>query len=168
LQAQGPMIPVIAAGFPTPDGTIIPRSPFEAFSSGRFNRAPILTGLVADEQAFFLEEPTTGVPLTADGFSRYLKSFGAANAGALAAAYPLSAYASPSLAEIAAAEGYKVCMARTLDRMWSRYVPVYAYQFDDRSAPSYFGKVSYPMGAYHTAELQFLFPLFHGGQGQPH
>ena len=24
------------------------------------------------------------------------------------------------------------------------------------------------MGAYHTAELQYLFPLFHGGQGTPH
>ncbi|WP_158913253.1 carboxylesterase/lipase family protein [Caulobacter sp. S45] len=168
LKAQGPMIPLVAAGFPTADGTVITASPFEAFGSGRFNRVPILTGLVGDEQAFFLDELNGASPLTAEGFAHYLQSFGAEDAPALQAAYPLTAYASPSLAEIAAAEGYKACMARTLDRMWSRRVPVYAYQFDDRTAPSYFGSVSYPMGAYHTAELQFLFPGFHGGQGSAH
>ena len=48
-------------------------------------------------------------------------------------------------------------------------VPVYAYQFDDRNAPSYFPPVSFPTGAYHTADIQFLFPFFHGGPlGIPH
>jgi len=168
LQSQGPIIPVVAAGFPVADGTVITHSPFEAFGSGQFNRVPILTGLVADEQAFFLDEPNTGVVLTVDGFDRYLQSFGAENAAALTATYPVSAYPSPSEAEIAAAQGYKVCMARTLDRMWSLHTPVYAYQFDDRATPSYFPKVSYPMGAFHTAELEFLFPRFHGGQGASH
>jgi para-nitrobenzyl esterase len=84
------------------------------------------------------------------------------------AKYPLESYPSPSLTEIAMAQGAKACTARILDLQWSKYAPLYAYQFEDRTAPSYFPEVSYPMRAYHTAELQYLFPLFRGGQGTSH
>jgi para-nitrobenzyl esterase len=154
--------------FPTVDGTIIPRKALEAFTGGFFNQVPIMTGLVAEEQAYFLSEPNTGKVLTAEEFQRYAASFGPAHTQTLLAKYPLANYASPSLAEVAMAQGFKACTARLLDRQWSKYVPVYAYQFEDRTAPSYFRSVSYPMRAYHTAELQYLFPLFHGGQGTPH
>jgi carboxylesterase type B len=65
-------------------------------------------------------------------------------------------------------QGSKACTVRLLNREWAKYVPVYAYEFRDRTAPSYLPTVSYPMGAYHTAELLYLFPLFHGGLGTPH
>ena len=42
-------------------------------------------------------------------------------------------------------------------------VPVYAYEFDDRSAPWYFPKLSFPHGAAHTIDIQFLFNNWHGG-----
>ena len=64
--------------------------------------------------------------------------------------------------------GNKACIARQFDRWWSQYVPVYAYQFDDETAPSYFPPVSYPTRAFHTSELEYIFTLFHGGQGRPH
>ena len=94
--------------------------------------------------------------------------FGAPHKDKLLAKYPLADYPSASLAEIAMAQGAKACTARLLDQQWAKYVPVYAYQFEDRTAPSYFPEVSYPMRAYHTAELQYLFPLFRGGQGTSH
>ncbi len=28
--------------------------------------------------------------------------------------------------------------------------------------------MSYPTRAFHTSELEYIFPLFHGGQGRPH
>jgi para-nitrobenzyl esterase len=155
----------VVPDFPAVDGTVITHAALEAFSEGLFNRVPIMTGLVHDEQGFFLQEPNTHKPLTADEFARYAASYGAAHAQTLLAKYPLASYPSPSLAEIAMAQGAKACTARLLDRTWAKYVPVYAYQFDDRTAPSYFPEVSYPMRAYHTAELQFLFPQFRGGQG---
>jgi para-nitrobenzyl esterase len=158
----------VVPDFPTVDGTVITHTALEAFSQGLFNRVPIMTGLVADEQAYFLPEPNTRTVLTADQFERYAAALGAAHKEKLLAKYPLASYASPSLAEIAMAQGFKACTARLLDRQWAKYVPVYAYQFDERTAPSYFPAVSYPMRAYHTAELQYLFPLFHGGQGTPH
>jgi para-nitrobenzyl esterase len=77
----------------------------------------------------------------------YAASFGTEHAEALLAKYPPANYASPSLAEIAMAQGMKSCVARLLDRQWSKYVPVYAYEFADRTAPSYFPDLSYPMRA---------------------
>jgi para-nitrobenzyl esterase len=127
-----------------------------------------MNGLVEDEQAFFLPEANTHKALTSDDVKDYAASFGSAHTDTLLSKYPLASYASPSLAEIAMAQGMKSCVARLLDRQWAKYVPVYAYEFDDRTAPSYFPDLSYPMRAYHTAELQYLFPLFHGGQGTPH
>ena len=152
------------------DGHIITGDPYEQFRSGTFNRVPIMTGLVADEQAFFLPEISGGppVPLTVSDFNEYVSTFGAANTDAIHTAYPLASYASPSLAEIAVAQGSKACIARTFDREWSQYVPVYAYQFDDETAPSYFPPVSYPTRAFHTSELLYIFPLFRGGQGTAH
>lgn len=168
LSNQKFLVALIAPDFPVVDGTIITDTAFDAFSKGQFNRVPILTGLVRDEQAFFLPEANTGVPLSAESFNRDLASFGAANTAKLSAQYPLPSYPSPSLADIALQQGFKACTARQLDRAWAQYVPVFAYQFNDRTAPSYFHELSYPMRAYHTSELQYLFPLFHGGQGTPH
>lgn len=167
LDHQAPIVKHVT-DFPSVDGTVITHQALEAFSKGEFNQVPILTGLVRDEQAFFLPEANTHKPLTADDFGRYAASFGAEHATALLSKYPLASYASASFAEIAMAQGAKSCTARLLDRQWVKYVPVYAYEFDDRTAPSYFPDVSYPMRAYHTSELQYLFPLFHGGQGTPH
>jgi para-nitrobenzyl esterase len=164
LAHQGGILGVVP-DFPSIDGSIITRAALDAFESGQFNRVPIMTGLVRDEQAFFLPEANTKKPLTADEFMRYTISYGAAHKDKLLAKYPLADYLSPSLAEIAMAQGAKACTARLLDRTWSKYVPVYAYEFADRTAPSYFPDVSYPMRAYHTSELQYLFPHFRGGQG---
>jgi len=153
--------------YPSVDGTVVTKTAFEAYNGGHFNRVPILAGVVQDEQAFFLPELSTRKPLTADEFDAFAKSFGAKHVEKLLNKYPLAEYPSPSLAEIAMAQGLKSCTARLLDRTWAKYVPVYAYEFRDRTAPSYFPAMSYPMKAYHTSELQYLFPLFHGGQGTP-
>jgi para-nitrobenzyl esterase len=153
--------------YPAVDGTIITKTAFESYSTGRFNRVPILTGVVQDEQAFFLPEIRTHKPLTADEYKAYADTFGAKHAETILNKYSLSKYPSPSLAEIGMAQGLKSCTARLLDRTWSKYVPVYGYEFRDHTAPSYFPAMSYPMKAYHTSELQYLFPLFHGGQGTP-
>ena len=155
--------------FPSVDGAIITDNAPHAFRTGNFNHVPIMTGLVQDEQSYFVPEVLTGAPpLTADGYDKFLSAFGAAHKDALARKYPLSSYESPTLAEIAVAQNFKACTARLLDHGWSRTVPVYAYEFRDRTAPSYYPPKSFPMRAYHTSELQYLFPLFHGGQGTPH
>lgn len=167
LAHQGGIVKYVT-DFPSVDGTVITHAALDAFSTGSFNRVPILTGLVKDEQGFFIPEANTHKPLTKDDVDRYAASFGTQHTVALLDKYPLANYDSPSLAEIAMAQGAKSCTARLLDRQWSKYVPVYAYEFDDRTAPSYFSDLSYPMRAYHTSELQYIFPLFRGGGGTAH
>jgi para-nitrobenzyl esterase len=168
LKSQGKIVSFLSTRFPVVDGTVVTLNAADAFESGQFNRVPIMNGLVRDEQAFFMPEMNTGVARTSADYDRLLTSFGEQHATALRSRYPLANYESPSLAEIALEQDLKVCTARYLDRNWARFVPVFAYQFNDRTAPSYFKPVSFPMRAYHTAELQYLFPLFHGGQGMPH
>lgn len=169
LKYQRKIAGYLGTHYPVTDGTIVTHTAQQAFETGAFNRVPIVNGLVADEQAFFMPEILLNAPpLTAAGYEHFLDAFGTANRALLHADYPLNAYANPSEAEIAAAQDLKICTARYLDRNWSKFVPVYAYSFDDRHAPSYLPPVSYRMGAYHTAELQYLFPLFHGGAGTAH
>lgn len=168
FEHQAPVVHLVTE-FPSADGTIITDDAPHAYRTGNFNHVPILTGLVQDEQSFFMPETQRGAPpLTADGYEKFLGSMGAAHKVALAQKYPMSKYESPSLAEIAVAQKFKACTARLLDNDWTKYVSVYAYEFRDRTAPSYYPPTSFPMRAYHTAELLYLFPLFHGGQGTPH
>lgn len=43
-------------------------------------------------------------------------------------------------------------------------VPLYAYEFRDQTAPSMFPELpDFKPMAYHTADLQYQFPGFHGG-----
>src|SRR5690349_6335210 len=58
------------------------------------------------------------------------------------------------------------CPARRFIRSASKNgVPIYVYEFKDRKAPQYFQPVSYPYGAAHTLDLQYIFPGYHGAQG---
>src|SRR5262249_51824835 len=82
------------------------------------------------------------------------------------ALYPLKAYPSPSLAYNAVGSDSLVCQARHLNHLLAANVPsvpLYAYEFQDRKAPWYFPKLSFPALASHTIDIQFLFPLWHGG-----
>ena len=152
------------------DGTTVTEHPGAAIAAGHSARVPLITGFTSQEQAFGLaaREMTQG-PLTAEDYPKDIPIYlGRAHADRILAAYPLSDYPSPSLAEIAAVQGARACTSRWLAAASARWAPTFAYEFDDATAPSYFPKASFPMGAYHTAELQYLFPLFKGGLGTAH
>jgi len=164
IKFQDPILKYVTE-YPSADGTIITQPAAASYESGNFNRVPIITGLVQDEQSFFMGELRGDKPMTADGYAKYVLTYGSENKAAIEAAYPLDKYESPSLAAIDVAQGAKVSTARMLAREWSKYVPVYLYEFRDRTVPSYYPTMSFPMRAYHTAELLYLFPGFRGGRG---
>jgi para-nitrobenzyl esterase len=168
LDHQRELVTQAAAYFFVLDGATLSQAPLQAFRDGLFNKVPVINGLTADEQAYFLPEASSGIPLTRADYVSWAKALGGDAAQAIVDRYPVDTYGSPSLAEIAAAQDSKRCVALKLDSVLSTSVPVYAYEFADRQAPSYFPERSYPMGAFHTAELQYLFPLFHGARGQTH
>jgi para-nitrobenzyl esterase len=174
------------------DGMILPIQADQAWTTGQFNRVPIINGTVEDEGSFSatLHEYFSGQPLTAAGYTNLVTgiytgninifngpsgiagvppNYPAGTAAKVLAQYPLAAYASPSLAEIAVLTDTEACRVRHLNHLLSQWVPLYAYEFRDRNAPWYFPPLSFPHGAAHTIDLQFLFPLWHGGpMGTPH
>jgi len=168
---------------PMVDGTIIPRTPVEAWTSGQFNHVPVLGGNVQDEANFSIgiTEYFSGppqAPMTEADFTRLLTTiysgpsgpggsganYPAGTVAAVLAHYPLGNYASAALAYDAASTDPGACRALKVDQLLSKWVPVYAYEFNYQNAPYYFPKMPgfQPLAA-HTIDIQFLFPLWHGG-----
>jgi para-nitrobenzyl esterase len=75
--------------------------------------------------------------------------------------YPLSSYPSPGVALGASGtDGIFACPERNAVRLLSQFVTSYAYEFNDEDAPDLFsplGLATFPLRAYHGAELQYLF-----------
>jgi para-nitrobenzyl esterase len=166
-----PASAVVAAGrtgiTPNVDGKVLPRTVQQAFSSGQFNRVPVVEGSNHDEWALFVAatELATGTPLTAAGYVAAIQStLGAplAQAQALAAAYPLSAFASPALALTAVGtDAIFACNSRVSAKLLSAWVPTWQYEFNDPAAPNvFFPTASFPLRSYHAAEIQYLFGSF--------
>jgi para-nitrobenzyl esterase len=146
-----------------PDGTIIPMQPGEAWQSGRFNRMPIMTGIVRDEGNFgiAISEYFSGPPQAAMTPEQYA----AAVTGAKAEQYPLSNYGNnPQIAYGHVTTDPTACTALKAIDLMSGYVPTYGYEFAYQNAPWYFPKMPgfQPLAA-HTVDIQFLFPGYHGG-----
>jgi para-nitrobenzyl esterase len=152
---------------PNVDGKVLPRTVQQAFTSGRFNRVPVVEGSNHDEWALFVaaNELATGAPLTAAGYVAAIQStlgVPAAQAQALAAAYPLSSFASPSLALTAlGTDAIFACNSRLSAKLLSGFVPTFQYEFNDPAAPNvFFPTASFPLRSYHAAEIQYLFGNF--------
>ena len=171
------------------DGTIVPITPEQAWSTGRFNHMPIMGGNTRDERTFSsgITEYFSGPPqepLSAEDYTASVTRAYSGNAGPgntppayppgtvekVLAEYPLSNYPSPFLADDAAFTDPGACRGLHVSNLLSKSVPVYSYQFDYRDAPYYFPEMpGFDPLAAHTIDIQFLFPLWHGGElGVPH
>ena len=144
----------------TQDGALLPLEPADAFATGRFNQVPMIIGTTHDEfrlavaQVFDLR----GHPLTGGAYALVVAALAGAHAPAILAEYPLRDYASPDLAFATIWTDYGFsCPSRTMTRLLAPQLPVFAYEFDDIAAPSPFTDPYMPMGAYHTAELLYVF-----------
>jgi para-nitrobenzyl esterase len=164
----------------TQDGTVLPSRFTTAIANGQFNHMPIMSGWVEDESNFGLgiTEYFSGpprVPASVANYNARIAAFGSANfppgtEAQAAALYPLANYASPQLALDAIGTDSTACAQRHTNNLFASQVPVYEYEFDDRTAPSYFPVMpGFEPLAYHTADIQYLFPGWHGGpDGIPH
>jgi para-nitrobenzyl esterase len=156
------------------DGTVIRQSWHSAIGSGAFNRVPVMIGTNHDELRVFLAEnyDYAGAPLTAANYPVEIASFLSLPVDhpfvdfLVNVAYPLGNYPPPSMSPSLAAGALETdilvaCPGRNVDIALSQYVPTYAYEFNDRNAPLYPPLVpaSFPLGAYHGADTQYLFAL---------
>lgn len=150
------------------DGEIVPRQIRDGLGAGQFHRVPVLRGMTRTEHSWFLglEELGSGRPLTAANYrTRLTALFGDAAADVLAE-YPLDQYPSPSSAlATVLTDANWITGERDCVQAMSRYVDVFAYQFDVPDTRISTPAVSFPYDSAHTADLQYLFPTFHGATG---
>ena len=153
------------------DGTVLPTTYAESFKAGTFNKVTLINGNTRDEWrwAVGFVENGSGKPMTADAYPAALSGYyGETLAEKVARAYPLTEYDTPSEAFGAAVtDSLFACTGRAANRWIAAHMPVYAYEFADRTAPSYLEPTSFPLGAAHTYELPYLFEGYHGGAGLP-
>src|SRR5262249_52679401 len=151
---------------PNLDGNLLPQSIGTAFASGQFNHVPVIEGSTHDEWRLFvaLNQEFVSGPLTPAQYPAAIASTLGIPAAALPLflpQYPLANYPSPSIALGAlGTDGIFACNARISAQLLSAHVPTFEYEFNDANAPQLFlPPVSFPYGAYHASELQYLFPL---------
>jgi para-nitrobenzyl esterase len=166
LAAQGSFGTACCAVLPVNDGHVLTTNIKDAIRSGHFNRVPIFAVTDRDEdrwfQAFFGE--LGGQPvLTAADYPTQLKALYPTIAGALETTYPLKDFGSPAeaLAAISSDRG-AICQPRSFNIDASKFVTVYAGEFNDPNSPGILSPVSFPLGASHTHEIQYIFPGWKG------
>jgi para-nitrobenzyl esterase len=155
------------------DGKVLTEPIGAALAAGRFARVPILNGFNHDEDRLFvaLGAPVSGgtnvlvpEPTTAASYQPAIAAalgVSAERTAAIAAEYPLAAYASPGLAfSTLLSDANFACPSLQVNSWTSTRVRTFAYQFNDDSAPLRFA----PAGlvgqiATHLSELQYLFDL---------
>jgi para-nitrobenzyl esterase len=146
---------------PVIGGPTLPQQPATAFAAGRYDHVPMLQGTNHDEGRFFVAFgfDALGAPLTAAQYPGVVSAdFGASAAPRILARYPLSAYPSPDLALASVlTDALFSCPALRADELLSDR-GAYGYEFDDPNAPDNFGRTfSFPFGAAHSTELQYVF-----------
>jgi para-nitrobenzyl esterase len=150
---------------PIVDGRIVPKEPQALIRAGKFNKVPLIIGSTADEAntTTLLEIQRRGSDFTADEYTvevqELLTSYGLSNLDEVLAAYPLTEYGSPNEAVAAVRTDPDVCQVSESTKLFSKFVPTYAYEFAFRNSPPPppGGEATFGFGAGHGLELQYLF-----------
>lgn len=154
------------------DGQVLPMPYAEAFRSGHFNHVPLVNGSNHDEWRWSVgsREIETGKPMTLAEYSSSIEAtYGKQLSASVMDVYSPKTYLTPSLAFGAAVtDSLFACTGRKLNEWVADQTPTYAFEFADQTAPSYLNPTSIDLGAAHTFEIQYLFPLYHGGAGTSH
>ncbi len=147
------------------DGQVLTQQLKSALASGQFNHVPVIDGSNHDEWRLFVALATfEGHPVTAAGYVPMIITtlhVSRSIAEIIAAQYPLADYPSPALAlSTVGTDAIFACPTLLIDQSLARYVPTYAYEFNDEHAPEgSLPQPGFPYGATHAAELPYLFGL---------
>jgi para-nitrobenzyl esterase len=150
---------------PNVDGKVLTQSIGTALASGQFNRVPLMHGTNHSEWNLFVAEDfdLAGGPVTSTTYVPAIAATigNAAIAPTVAARYPVPAQF-PSFDQGVGGVGTDAifaCAAHFADELASSFVPTFAYEFNDPNPPQNFlPPVSFPYGASHASEIQYLFP----------
>jgi para-nitrobenzyl esterase len=152
--------------YPFVDGTLLTQTMSAAFASGEFNQVPVISGTNHDEYRLFVavDYDLVGNPIltSAEYDTAVTTLWGPALAPPVLTLYPFAGY--PTGGEALGAsgtDGVFSCAARIADQSLAKFVPTYTYEFNDENAPpsqsEFGGLLTFPLGAYHSAEVPYLF-----------
>ena len=146
------------------DGTLLTETPAQAFADGDFNRVPVIAGTNHDEWRIFVAEAydATGNPILTEPEydAATIALWGPVLGPIVISVYPYAAFPSGGVALGASGtDGIFACSARNGDISLSNFTTTYAYEFNDENAPPQPppAGLSFPLGAYHGSEIQYLF-----------
>jgi para-nitrobenzyl esterase len=160
-----------AATQPAWGGGVFPLPLREAIASGQFARVPLLQGSNRVEGMFQLASlyDGRGNPVTPTQYPAILEEyFGKSRVAAIEKQYPLKHYPTPTYALIAALTDsgmvtnncIGLCNLHLANQLAAPHVPLYSYEFADKTAPypaPIFEAPGDLVGAAHTKELSYLF-----------
>ncbi|RJQ81782.1 carboxylesterase family protein [Pseudonocardiaceae bacterium YIM PH 21723] len=136
---------------PAYGGPLLPDEPAAAVRAGHTPRLPVLIGSNRDEHRAYLYEE-----ITERSYPELIRAGYGEQADRVLAKYP--AHGSPALAWAAVGtDAIWTCPTHRITGELARRMPVYAYEFRDRTAPILPPEIPVA-GAYHAAELAYLFP----------
>jgi para-nitrobenzyl esterase len=153
---------------PAVGGTNQPLAAADAFAAGRFNRVPVIVGNTRHENRAFDYEANDLVrqPVTAQGYEAAIRSSFGANAERVLAAYPVTRYPNPDEALAAVHTDQRVCPMLPLVSSLSAWVPTYAYEFRDETAPGrpymvipsplMVNPAAFGIGTGHTSDVPYV------------
>lgn len=140
----------------------LPLDPLTAAARGQLSRVPVLIGTNRDEFTMFVAVQYIQKHSLPPYRQMLIKTFGG-GAAAVANQYPLDRYDGHAGSAYAAAVTDSVFACPT-DRLIARLThntSVYAYEFNDRTAPAPdpLRRAPFPVGASHSLELRYLFNM---------
>jgi len=152
---------------PIVDGKFLTTSTSTAFSTGAFNKVPLMAGFVDDEGTFFVATAfdVRGNPVAAPAYETTIQAYLGVPGASTAALYPLSQYASPSQALARVYGDYRVIcgIMQDADNIASHVPSAYVYQFSEKhgyntnSLVSNLPPTSISYGAFHGSDVAYWF-----------
>ena len=139
-------------------GDALPQSLPAAVAAGTWNAVPILLGSTRDElQPAAVSFPGGSYPLPESVYEFALDLLFGDLAPKVLKRYPAAAYDDPAFAigAVATDTGF-ACPTDEVRRLLARHVPLYGFEFAD-PAPPPGQREGFPLGAYHTSDVQYLF-----------
>jgi para-nitrobenzyl esterase len=146
----------------------LPVDPVRAIADGGAARVPVLIGTTRDEFTLFVAmRYLHGDRYAADQYPGLLADTFGADAAQVEGRYPIDRYGSdprtgvPLAYAAAVTDGDFACLADRMARQLAGRGPVYAYEFNDRRAPTpeALQTLPFPVGASHSLELRYLFDV---------
>ena len=171
----------VMAFAPTVGAQTVPRSMVDAFKTGKVVKVPMLMGGTRDELRLYVAyDQQAGRKVTRENFTEKLRAlYGSTSEerqrqvpGQVARTYPLTDAINPPallgsiMSDFNPTVGINNCLYLRTAEAFSRYAPVYQFEFADRNAPVLgVGIPAQPdpgmeLGAVHSSEINYLFPRY--------